>query len=169
MRYRLLAVGLIFGFACGDAGPSSNQQPPADAGTNDSALVVEVGTGASGFEPMEDGDRLELVMAPQTGGGLGIGFHFNVSVRTKGLDPSGATVHLTVTRTRDGETLSDVTQQVNLVSVGDAHVGAGFRAVIPACYEVADETLQLGAEVTDANGESGSDERSFVGPMFCPR
>jgi hypothetical protein len=107
-------------------------------------------------------------MAPQTGGGVP-GFHFNASVRTRGLDPTGAIVRFTITRERDSASISDVMQQVNLLAQGEHHVGYGFRAVVTSCSDVRDEMLRFAVEVTDAGGETGTDTQRFVGPMLCPR
>lgn len=50
--------------------------------------LVEIGTGASRFEPLEDGQSMPLVAGAQGG------FHLWISARARGIDPSD--VHLTV-------------------------------------------------------------------------
>ena len=89
-----LAILLLV--SCG----SEMEEPPG-------SIQVEVGTGSSAFEKFEEGTRLDLVMAPQVGGAMGPGFHFNAAVRTKGLDPSEAIVMFAVTRMRDGASMSE--------------------------------------------------------------
>lgn len=47
---------------------------------------LEVGTGSTAFEPLADGDAVELVMGPQGG------WHIDVAARFGGMSPAGLTL-----------------------------------------------------------------------------
>ena len=171
INWRCLSVGLVLAVGCGTDG--STEQ--ADAGgtvfdAGGAAPEVEVGVGETEFKSVVAGQSLQLVQAPQQGGAIGFGFHFDVAARAKGLNPKQAEVTFTVTRVRDGERLSTVTRKVDLLADdGGSYVVYGVRAVVDQCADVVEESLDLRVDVQDVDGRQASDQRPVSGPDFCSR
>jgi hypothetical protein len=128
---------------------------------------LEVGTGADRFEPIEDGEEIPLVMAPQTGTPGATGFHFDVSLRARSVDHECRVV-VTIARD-DGRVVSTVDRQIRLMASGEDLVFAGIRAVVTSCGDTANQDLELSGDLTDAAGATARGERRIRGPMFCPR
>ena len=164
-RCLLLFLGPVL--ACGGTEPGAlpSTQSPADA----SAATVEIGKGAEAFSPLADDERLELVMAPQTGG-FGIGQHFDIALRATNVAPKDVVVHVTID---DGtDVVSDVTTTLNLAEAPgeqEGFVGAGVRANVDGCFVVVDRALTIRIDVTDTDQKTASATKSVRGPEACPR
>lgn len=171
MRYLVLLLSAVV-FACGGVEPTNenaNTNPNPNPNNNNNAgdAALEIGTGADTFTLLAADDRVAVVSAPQTGGGLGFGQHVDVALRVKNIDPQGVKVHVVLADAN--ETYSDVSVQLNLVKDGDWYWGAGVRAVIDACFELVDQPLTLTIDVEDRAGKTGSATLNVRGPEACPR
>ncbi len=77
--------------------------PPDDEFTGDAGPPeLSVGTGETMFEPVMNGDELELVFGPQGG------WHVIVSSRMSGVDPDGATLRVEVIDAESDEVLAQI-------------------------------------------------------------
>jgi hypothetical protein len=74
MYVHLSVVGLLLLAACSGEPEDSEDSLP------DLPPMVEIGTGETAFEPLEDGDSIYIVYGPQGG------YHFNGSLRVQGID-----------------------------------------------------------------------------------
>lgn len=168
MRSAALALLLVLA-ACGGRADSSkiDPNPNPNPNPNTTTASLEIGKGATSFEPLAEDEEIAIVMAPQTNGGLGLGQHIDFAVRAKGIAPQGVRVHL-VLYDRAG-TYADVTQDLNLVQDGDWWITAGFRAVIDSCGDIADRPLTVEVDVKDTNGVKVMASKSIRGPFACPR
>ncbi len=167
---RRLSLALVAALAaCGGTEPTSNPDPNPNPNPNPNpgTAVLEIGKGAAAFEALAEDEEIEIVMAPQTNGGFGIGQHVDFAVRAKGIEPQGIQVHLVL---RDAsETYSEVTQQLNLVADGDWWITAGFRAVLDSCGDIADKPLTVEVDVKDSAGVKVMAAKAIRGPFACPR
>ncbi len=139
-----------------EVGPPDPSRPSA-SGEVFGEPWVELGTGSRAFEPLQDGDSVELVAGPQGG------WHVDATVWFGGFGPAGVTLVYDAVDS-EAERVSFVTQaEVFEPSVLEADEGwhrVGDRIVldINGPEEVVGEELYL--RVTAALGEhSWSDER----------
>jgi len=152
----LAATILVAG--CADA-------PPVE----DAAL--ELGTGSWRFEPLEDGQEVELVRGAQGG------WHVWISVRTRGVEDDRPPVRLTV-GPADGSRPPD---EVEVALPFDPPRDDGWRQLVgytgvvnePAC--LVGELVRFTVRVTTADGEELTAERDVrvaggaYPPPPCPR
>jgi hypothetical protein len=143
-RGLLLALGVISACDSPDAGPA--------------ALVVELGTGETAFEPLRDGATLPLVAGPQGGHHVWLGFRVAglasdraeltvepIPLATGELPPRSAPVRVFLTPTPDG-----------------GHVFFGWPAQLADVGCLVGERLLLRVTLADAEGAQGSDARTVV-------
>jgi len=136
--------------ACGESGPTG----PA---------IVELGTGAVDFEPLDDGDEILVTQGPQGG------FHVLGSIRTQGLEPGDSEnlnhpdnplteFELRAGGSRvDNETASYVQ---GLDPAGNGHHEMVGRLVILAIFdddELDGMAVTLTVTVTDDGGRTATD------------
>ena len=122
---------------------------------------VEIGTGEIEFQPLDDGDMLDIIQGPQGG------FHLLGSLRVKGIEagdrsdlesPDNPTVIFAV----DHEgveliTIGSITQGLNAAPLSQlpfTHQMTGRFAIldIAADDELDGETVQFSVSVADSNG-----------------
>jgi len=135
--------------------PDPGQAPPSEAVWGDPWL--ELGTGVTGFEPLDDGDDIELVAGPQGG------WHLDAALRFDGFGPSGVLLTYEALTT-DAEAVSYVTeatlQEGSVLPEDDGFVRLGDRVVldIRSADEVfdTDVVLRVTARLDD---QTWSDER----------
>ena len=118
---------------------------------------LELGTGTAEFEPLQDGDTIEVIAGPQGG------WHVDVSLWFGGFGPDGITL-LYEAVTTDAEPISFVTQarllDASVLDVNEGWHRVGDRIVfdIADASEVIGETVIL--RVTAAlENQTWSDER----------
>jgi hypothetical protein len=75
MYVHLSVAGLLLLVAC-----SGKPDEGEDTSIPDLPPQIEIGTGETEFEPLEDGDTIYIVYGPQGG------YHFNGSLRVQGID-----------------------------------------------------------------------------------
>ncbi|WP_437665326.1 hypothetical protein [Sorangium sp. So ce1182] len=136
----VVLLGLAPGCAGGDEAPGQG--------------IVELGTGEWRFEPLADGQEVELAHGAQGG------WHLWTSVRTLGLEPEG--VELEVTTTVLGDPSSETTSRgrIELAELEDGRCEfIGWPAVLrePAC--AIGHTLRVRGVVLDARGTVATGER----------
>ncbi|MEQ9501889.1 MAG: hypothetical protein RIT81_33765 [Deltaproteobacteria bacterium] len=167
---RFTPLLFAFAFACGgttepaDIDPNTNVTPDPNGEKNGE---LEIGKGATAFEVLADDEEIEVVMAPQTNGGLGLGQHIDFAIRAKGIEPMGARVHLVLFD--DAATYAESTQALNLVADGDWWITAGLRAVLDSCGDIADKPLTITIDVKDTNDVQVMATKPIRGPFACPR
>lgn len=157
---RLLAWALVCLVA---AGCGTDTAPP------DSDPEVTLGTGATGFESLVDGDDIFIIQGPQGG------FHFLGSVQVRGLEPG------------DPEDLSDPdnpTSEFRVLAGGarvDLRAASYTQGLDPASSEhtyemigrlvilditaddqLADVEVVFEVEVRDSRGRSARDQRTLI-------
>lgn len=137
-------VVVLLALAPGCAGAD---EPPAQG-------VVEVGTGEWQFEPLVDGQEVELAHGAQGG------WHLWTSVRTLGLEPEGVQLDVTTTVVDDPASATTSRGRIKLTEREDGRCEfIGWPAVLgkPAC--AIGQPLRLKAVVTDARGAVATGER----------
>ncbi|MFW5925342.1 MAG: hypothetical protein ACOCV4_04195 [Myxococcota bacterium] len=162
-RSPIVAVLLTFGLAaCADEGSS----PPASDG---GMARLEMGGGEWQFEPLMDGDTVELVL-----GGQG-GYHIWVSLRTQELDPNGVQMTLTteVLSVADTESVTIYTVDLDPTPEPGTHRLIGWPAVLPEPGCADGRELAVQVELVDAEGRWATDERVVIPeatstPPPCP-
>ncbi len=151
MKQCLLVVLVVCALglhACGEAGP----QDPAGPAT------LELGTGSWRFEPLEDGQEVELVHGAQGG------WHAWISLKVTGASVDHSTVRLAMEPVDESRPRQEVSLEL-LFDAPDEH-GArkliGYTGVVndPACWVGALTRVQ--ATVTTDDGTVLSDERDVV-------
>ena len=75
-----LALGVVVSALVAAPGCSGGSKPQADAGPPS----LQIGTGSSMFEPLQDGDNIFIVQGPQGG------YHFFGSLRARNINPGNA-------------------------------------------------------------------------------
>ena len=147
------------------------------AACTDSGLPgVELGTGEIAFEPISEGQALELIRGPQGG------YHFLVSIRTKNLvggdrgdlgDPTNPTITLDVVH--QGESLiliGPITQGLDSAPASErpfTHQMTGRFAIVDVTddEQLEGEIVTLSVVVEDSEGahvEDSVDVRSVAHP-----
>ena len=147
------------------------------SGCADNGLAeVELGTGEIAFEPISEGQDLELIRGPQGG------YHFLVSIRTKNLvggdrgdlgNPTNPTITLDVVH--DGESLiiiGPITQGLDAAPVSErpfTHQMTGRFAIVDVAddEQLEGEIVTLSVVVEDSEGvivEDSVDVRSVAHP-----
>ena len=172
----LLALSGLLLLACADpAGPgqsAGDKTDGTDDGTPAASCVegeprIELGTGETSFEPLEDGDPVIVVNGPQGGQ------HILGSLKTWNMTGI-ATVHFTIQRASDQSYVSDQVYRLQLFEEGDcawSYIGMyGYLGFVAAPND--DSFLWLDAimrmEVTDENGRTASDEVTVVPELGAP-
>jgi hypothetical protein len=137
-----LVVLLALAPGCGGGG-----EPPAQG-------IAELGTGEWQFEPLADGQEVELAHGAQGG------WHLWTSVRTLGLEPEGVQLEVTTTVVDDPSSATTSRGRIELTELDDGRCEfIGWPAVLgePAC--AIGHTLQLRGVVIDARGTVAAAER----------
>lgn len=157
-----VALGALVLSACG-GGTTDPEGPP----------MAELGTGIIEFEPITDGQDLEIVQGPQGG------YHFIVAVRASGViagnpddlgDPDNPRVWFRAYRVSDDARIdinnADFTQGLEYVPGSNGVFEMISRLVI---LDIADDSeldgvsVRLTVDITDIDGRTASDERTIVG------
>ncbi|MGK3982632.1 hypothetical protein WME99_06325 [Sorangium sp. So ce136] len=140
------AAGLVVLLALAP-GCGGGDEPPAQG-------VVELGTGEWRFEPLADGQEVELAHGAQGG------WHMWTSVRTFGLEPEGVELEVTTTVVGDPSSATTSRGRIELTELEDGRCEfIGWPAVLrePAC--AIGHTLQIRGVVLDARGTVATGER----------
>lgn len=148
-----------------DSGPNSGDSGAADSGASEAACssgeaAVDLGTGDDSFEPLEDGDPVNVINGPQGGQ------HVVGSVHTFNMT-SVATVQLTIQRAEDDSYVSDQTYRLQFLEEDAeqcewtylglfAYLGFVSLAEDDADFLWKDAIMRI--EVTDDNGRTATDE-----------
>ncbi|MCC7541237.1 MAG: hypothetical protein IT379_33780 [Deltaproteobacteria bacterium] len=165
-RWSWLGTGLLIASTlaagCDDDGSGARDggEPPGDArqDTGDpDGPALEVGTGGTVYERVEDGGAVELVHGPQGG------WHILLAARFRGMDPEGVLLSYQVLRA-DGTTPLNERFSVRLRRSTVSPSGAwwnrtgdlGVLAVMGA-EEAADMDAEVHAEVVASDGTTVSD------------
>lgn len=141
-----------------DSGSSSG-----DAGA---VRTVEIGTGTTGFEPIAEGQTLPLLAGPQ-GGGRNYGYNLSFALRLRGYNPRGIAITYQTLVASSHEVQATQMLVYDLVRQGDAYVIYGSAPQIMDCCAVEDLDVIMRAEVMDADGLTGSDERRIHAGPVC--
>ena len=155
MKWQGLGLTLCL-LACGEAEPTA---PP-------SAPALELGTGSWRFEPLEDGQEVELVHGAQGG------WHMWISLRATGAAVDHAMVQLAM----EPADQSRPRQQVSLELPFEAPDEQGARKIIgftgvvndPSCW--VDTLVHVEATLTTDDGTLLSDEHEVLlrGGVYPP-
>jgi hypothetical protein len=118
---------------------------------------LELGTGQATFEPLADGDALELVAGPQGG------WHLDATLAFAGFGPSGVTLVYEALGT-DAERVSFTTRadlhEISVVPADDGWHRLGDRIVLDITSPADVVGTEVVVRVTAALGEqTWSDER----------
>lgn len=169
----LIPMLLSSSLACGsssteaDSGATDDLARVSEDGGAGTAVIVEVGTGVEGFVPLVEGQEVPLNAGPQ-GGGRFDGYHVWAAARTRGLNPQGATLELSIL---DGDTRAVHATQTRVYTLepsGGAFIAYGVAARLDDCCAVAGRAVIMRAAVSDVAGLSGSDERRVMVAPICP-
>ncbi|WP_434046707.1 MULTISPECIES: hypothetical protein [Sorangium] len=140
------AAGLVVLLALAP-GCAGGDEPPAQG-------VAELGTGEWQFEPLADGQEVELAHGAQGG------WHLWTSVRTLGLEPEGVELEVTTTVIGDPSSATTSRGRIELTELEDGRCEfIGWPAVLgePAC--AIGQPLRIRGVVTDARGTVATGER----------
>ncbi|WP_437629944.1 hypothetical protein [Sorangium sp. So ce854] len=140
------AAGLVVLLALAP-GCAGGDEPPAQG-------TAELGTGEWQFEPLVDGQEVELAHGAQGG------WHLWTSVRTLGLEPEGVQLEVTTTVLDDPASATTSRGRIELTELEDGRCELiGWPAVLrePAC--AIGRPLRIRAVVTDARGTVATGER----------
>lgn len=151
LRFALVSILGLLGLA-GCPGPGNNPDagPMGDAARE--GPYVELGAGRSGFEPVHDGDALELVAGPQGG------WHVFLAVRAHGIAVDGSRLYYELREIDSGDIVTrPATYAVRSSSVeqdGDTWSRAGDRAIfnISDPAEVVGERFEVEVELEAPSG-----------------
>ncbi|MCC7381196.1 MAG: hypothetical protein IT384_05165 [Deltaproteobacteria bacterium] len=159
--------------ACGQSSTTPDAAAPAgDATAGDGSLpdaasaTVEIGTGADMFEPIAEGQEVEIILGPQ-GGGRNRGYHIWHALRARGVEPGGAEATFRTYLAADRSEVATQTRRVDLQSLGGALVFFGAAPQIEDCCLVEGQDLIMRVELLDANGLALSDERRVRASPAC--
>lgn len=146
-----------------DGGLADSGSSSGDAGAT---RTVEIGTGTTGFEPITEGQTLPLLAGPQ-GGGRNYGYNLSFALRVRGYNPRGIAITYRTLLASNREVQAEQMLVYDLVRQGDAYVIYGSAPQIMDCCAVEDLDVIMRAEVMDADGLSGSDERRVHAGPVC--
>lgn len=150
------AIALCFlGTACG-----TEVEPVPDGCTTHDQASFELGTGASGFEPIEDGQDLKMATGNQGG------CHFWLSVRTDGFAERGFSIRYEVFDAATGEsTGSSSNFRVRL----DTRPGTdglcefvGLTGFLIEPWTFEDQSVRIDVMVTDNEGRTAEQSKTVV-------
>lgn len=151
--------------ACGageDAGPADAGSGAIDAEASDGARIigeVELGTGATKFEPVLEGQSLDITRGPQGGGALG-GYHLFGGARVRGFRPNSLAVEFTMTDPETEEVLGKRSAVITFADRDGEITTSGVAVIFFDCCRAEGEKLvKLRVTVDEAPGAFGSDER----------
>ena len=107
--------------------------------------VLEMGSGGIDvYEPVEDGDTVELARGCQGGQ------HVWIGLRAWGLDTQPALISLRATRASDGEMVSlPITVRLRFVEMAEYDQITGLQLIIPTPDDVLDEDVDITVEVSE--------------------
>ena len=145
-----------------DSEPDDTQRPddpPCSQGTP----IIEVGPGDTLFEPIEDGDTIEVIHGAQDG------HHILGSIRARNTT-SVAVIHFQIVSEYSGEPVSNQVYRIQLLpdpTRGDcAWIITGLFAYLgridPAGAEFLDQAATMQMDLVDDNGRTASDTVSVV-------
>ncbi|MFO0724377.1 MAG: hypothetical protein U1E65_11375 [Myxococcota bacterium] len=121
--------------------------------------MVELGTGRSMFMPLMTGDTVVPAEGPQ-GGGSAFGYNLPYGVKTRGMNPSQATLTFITFLASDHSEQARITLTFDLMPDGSgAYVFFGGAPPLMQCCDVANRDVVMRVEVTDMDGLTGADER----------
>lgn len=187
--FRRLALSLLLVAGCGTNTDDGDDDVTRDrdAGpdiTRDAGMVapsVEIGTGQDRFEPLDDGDSVELIAGPQ-GGGRDGGHHIWSAMRIYGI--AKADIMLLTFEIADaaGEVRAMVSRTGAAPIQTDPATGAlqliAVPPIIDDCCRIAEQQATLRAIVTTMGGTTYTDAvtvsvstcpgPSEPGPNLCP-
>lgn len=161
-RERILHTGLVViratcalvCFAACSAAPVAN-----DGGNDAGPPQAEIGTGDTAFEPLVDGQTVDLHMGCQGG------YHVWGSVRARNLDPRSPVLDFTMTRVLDGGPTDVLYAPIHVRSTltqegtTDWYDGYAYTLRVASPDLVLDEDVVVGVTVTDRTGLQASDMR----------
>jgi hypothetical protein len=145
---------LVLGVALSDCGGGSG----GSATTPAASVDVELGTGTQSFEPLSDGQSVDIVGGPQGGG-----FRITTALRVHAPQAGGAMVTLSARLKDTGAALDEpITRVVDLVSTAPGvWEKAGLPDFITDPTTVHQKAIVIQAEVM-IGGSRGSDEKTVV-------
>jgi len=155
MKRRLLLVLALAQQACGEAAPQ--QEGPA---------TLELGTGSWRFEPLEDGQEVELVHGAQGG------WHLWISLRVRHADVDHPLVQLSIEPADQSLPAQEesIALPFDAKDEHDARKLIGYTGVIsaPSCWVGA--LVRVAATLTTDDGTVLRDERDVVvrGGVYPP-
>ena len=149
------AAGLVAALVLG-CGASHEDQAPAAA----AAPSCELGTGASSFIAVHDGDRVPIIFGPQGG------YHIWGSVRAKGLSSKQVVLRYRLT-SASGVMLDPVSVVVELAPPpegGDAGVAqsVGTRVFVQDPAAIRETMVAMSVTATDPEGRTCESSRTIV-------
>ena len=122
------------------------------------AVVLELGTGAWRFEPLEDGQRVDLIRGAQGG------WHVWTSVRSAGFAPDDALLELETQIADESMPAIETSVQIHLEPLDSmgrrSYIGWPNQLVNPGC--LVDQLLRIRATLSDSSGTIATDERMIV-------
>ncbi|MFW6050062.1 MAG: hypothetical protein ACODAU_02740 [Myxococcota bacterium] len=161
MRTKHLAAAVLLVAGCKGGEP----QVGGDAG----AAWLEVGGGEWQFEPLEDGQEVELVR-----GGQG-GYHVWVSLRAGGVDPDNVRMSITteILSLAGSESGSTLDRDLGSAPEPGTYHYIGWPAVLPEPGCADGEEVEVRVTITDRHGTQVGDRRTVVPlasitPPPCP-
>jgi hypothetical protein len=160
-RHFIAIVGPFLALVVGACGTAS-ETTAVDAGPV-AAPELQLGTGKDSFEPLAEGQTVELIHGPQGG------WHIWGSLRARGL-ASPLTVVYAVALADTGEVLSSTTYEIEPLAAGSWSLWAGLIGYVPEPERVAKQPVALSMQVTDARGvQLGATQRVVAGDLpNCP-
>ncbi len=149
---RLLSI-IALACACNEVNGGADSAL-APVPNSPATLVVEVGTGASDWMPIHDGDAVSVIAGPQGG------FHVWTSIRIKDSSVDSARINLTSRLEATGEPAgnpSSVATTLTLTADG-AREHTGMRNFIADPTQVRGRRVALRVEAIAADGRHGAGE-----------
>ena len=155
---RAMTVTLSLLAACAPLGVGDDGgEAPSAARRARGTLVVELGTGATTFEPLQEGVELPIVAGPQGG------HHLWAAIRVTDETVTRAAIRVHATLDDSGEPLgSDALSTVDLRQQGSYRERAGLTAFVADPAAASGKRVRLTVDVDDGAGLSGSATRVVV-------
>jgi hypothetical protein len=146
----------VTAFVLGCGAAHEDEAPAATA----AAPSCELGTGASSFIAVHDGDRVPIIFGPQGG------YHVWGSVRAKGLSSKRVVLRYRLTAA-SGVMLDPVSVVVDLAPApdgGDAGLSqsVGTRVFVQDPAAIRETTVAMSVTATDPEGRTCESSRSIV-------